>query len=502
MKKHGSTLLLLIFSSLIWAQEMNAQTRGQSSNAQEMDEGSVRIVEKNSFNPQLALSSAFYPVTPGDVYTLAYAAGTVPVTYSILVDTSFRVRVANLAVIDAAGMSFSTLKERVETIVSKNYPLSGVQFGLASPAIFRITIKGEVKKTAEQDAWALSRLSDVIEPHLTRYSSTRNVSVTSISGKTAHYDLFKATRFGDLSQNPLVRPGDVVTVNRVEREITVTGEVERPGKYQLLSGEGLKEAIEYYGSGLTPVADASRIELVRYVESSFAAGEKIFLDTKDIEANAELKNFDSISVSPISDLIPVMFMEGAVGVSDPLEVTPTPETSSRIPVRFNQGENYASLVRRYKNSFSAVSDTANAYIIREERQIPLNLNPMLYDAAYRSDYQVEKNDVLIIPFRQYFVTVSGAVQTPGRYPYIPDRDWEYYVSLAGGFNTLKNSGESVRITDVLGNKRKKTDPITPETVITARSNSFTFYFNQYAPIITTTLTAVSTFLTVLAVTGN
>jgi protein involved in polysaccharide export with SLBB domain len=108
--------------------------------------------------------------------------------------------------------------------------------------------------------------------------------------------------------------------------------------------------------------------------------------------------------------------------------------------------------------------------------------------------------VLIVPFRQYFVTVSGAVHAPGRYPYIPDRDWSYYIALAGGFNTLQNSNETIEIIDPQGNRRTKKDPIVPETVIEAKSNAFVFYFNQYAPIITTSLSVLSMIFTIIAIT--
>ncbi len=463
------------------------------------------------YNPQLALSASFYPVTAGDVYQLAYAAGSVPVTYKILVDSTYKVRVANLAVIDASGKSFAELKAQVETIIGKNYPLSGVQFGLEAPSIFRVTLKGEVSATAERQAWPLTRLSEALKGSLTPYSSVRDVRVTASSGKTAVYDLYKAIRDGDLSQDPLLRPDDVISLSRYERSVTITGAVERPGTYQLLKGENLRDLIETYGGGYTQVADPSRIELVRYVGSPNHSGIKYFLTGSEADSGFSLNDYDSVSVGTVTDLIPVMFMEGAlarvhqdsstnalVALQDTggSELTATPEASSRLSVRFNAGENYASLARRCKAAFSSVSDTANAYIVRGNERIAINLNPMLYDASYRSEYEVEPNDVLIIPFRQYFVTVAGSVRTPGRYPFIPDRDWSYYVALAGGFDTLKNSYEMVRITDVSGNKMKKSDPIAPETVIEASTNSFLFYFNQYAPVVTTTLTALSTSLTV------
>ena len=62
-------------------------------------------------------------------------------------------------------------------------------------------------------------------------------------------------------------------------------------------------------------------------------------------------------------------------------------------------------------------------------------------------------DTLIIPFRQYLISVAGAVMDPGRYPYIPDRTWEYYIGLAGGFVNEKNMREVVKIRDINGKNR-------------------------------------------------
>ena len=110
------------------------------------------------------------------------------------------------------------------------------------------------------------------------------------------------------------------------------------------------------------------------------------------------------------------------------------------------------------------------------------MNPILYDSAYRSDYTVENEDILVVPFRQFFVTVTGAVMSPGRYPYIPDRDWEYYVALAGGFDKERNSFESIRITDMQGNKLTKS-AIPPECIIDAKNSTFIYYFNRYSPLL-------------------
>jgi protein involved in polysaccharide export with SLBB domain len=444
----------------------------------------------------LALSSPDYRVTAGDVYALTYMAGTSPVSFRIVVDSTYRVQIANLGLVNAAGKTYRQFKTEAEAIVSNNYPLSGAQLTLARPGYFRVYLTGEVKASVTKTAWALARLSSLLDGEsLTAHSSLRDVTVTSASGQSAAYDLFRAERDGDLGQDPYLRPGDVARVNRTERVVTVAGAVERPGAYQLLPGEHLRELIERYGSNLTATADPGRMELVRQSGSAEDSGDKLYLSERSIAENYPLRDLDAVTVPSILDLTPVMFVEGAVRGSEELESAES-NAANRLTVRFNQGENYASLARRNQGWFTAISDTRNAYIIRGEERIALNLNPMLYDSGYRSEHTVERNDVLIIPFRQYFVTVAGAVALPGRYPYIPDRSWDYYVALAGGFVRERNSREAVEIRDISGRRMGKGDAVTPETTITALTNAGLYYFNQYAPVVTTVLSIVTTFISV------
>lgn len=186
-------------------------------------------------------------------------------------------------------------------------------------------------------------------------------------------------------------------------------------------------------------------------------------------------------------------MEGAIKAEEGSEL----EASSKVTVRFENGTNYAYLVREYASYFTSISDTEHAYIIRKGEIIPLNINKMLYDASYYSDITVEANDTLMVPFKQFFVSVAGSVHNPGRYPYIPDRTYSYYIGLAGGFIKSQNKGGAVEIVDIDGKILGLTDIITPECTITAETNSFTYFFNQYAPIITTILSIIGTTIDII-----
>ncbi len=447
-------------------------------------------------NVQLAMSNPDYMVTAGDIYALAYAAGSTAIRYTILVDSTYKIRVSNLGIVDATGKSFLEVKKQVEDIVSKNYPMSGVQFSLTTPSSFRVVIKGEVKETAEKSAWALTRLSDVLTDCFTNYSSIRNITVTSSNGKIKTYDLFKAQRDGNMKEDPYLRPGDVISVKKATRIVSLRGDVLRSGTYQLVDGENIKDLFEYYGNGLPVYADDSRVQITRYDDESDKDGRKFYIDYSKDKA-FELCNLDDVYVPSYRSLKPVMFMEGAIGSEEGVEL----DASTKRTIQFEKGTKYDDIIKRYGSYFTATSDISNAYIIRDAEIIPIDLSKILYDASYTSNLLIEPYDTLRIPFKQYFVSVAGSVVAPGRYPYIPDRTWEYYIGLAGGFIKTQNNKDSIKIVDINGNQLTKSDIITPETTITAETNSGLYFFNLYAPVVTTVLTLISTTLSILAVTG-
>jgi protein involved in polysaccharide export with SLBB domain len=319
-----------------------------------------RTLEREDLIPssQLALSSSDYQVTAGDIYTLFYIASGTPISYRIIVDSGYRIRISNLGVINAAGKTFLQLKTEAEAIVSKNYPLSGVQLVLTQPAVFRVFVNGEVRSATEVSTWALARLSS-LAGYMTPYGSTRNITVRSGNGRIKNYDLFQAGRMGDLSQDPYLRPDDVITFNRLERKVTITGAIERPGEYELLAGEHLKDLIGTYACGFTHLADKARIELTRYTEISSVSGEKILLKENDIQRNYILKNHDVITVPNITNQRPAAIL-------DLMERRIVLEGAVRRPGMYYllPGENLRDLIEIYGEGLTPAADPSTVEIIR------------------------------------------------------------------------------------------------------------------------------------------
>jgi protein involved in polysaccharide export with SLBB domain len=455
----------------------------------------------------LALSTADYPATPGDVYNLSYyavIAGNSPqmVSMPLVLDAGYQLKVQNMGTVNARNKTYLQVRQEVEGLVSRNYPMSGPVLTLARIGNFTVLVTGETVNAGNRSVDGLTRVS-VLLTFLTGKASIRFIKVTHANGTTRTCDLFAAARNGDLSQNPYIAPGDRILIPPAGRIVQIQGEVYRPGTYELLPGEELESLIAYYGDGFTLAANPCRIRLTRI--SSEAPGEtRIF--PYDGNAGIVLADLDVVEVENKAAVRPVVFFEGALslGTAAVEQTGAAVEGAAKMEYPFYEGETLGNAARANAGRFTASSDLTQVYVIRNGEHIPMDLNRHLYYNDFSRDIALENGDIIVVPFRQYFVLVSGAVKLPGRYPYAPDRQADYYINLAGGRDELLNNGRGITITDMhkRTEKLRADTVIQPETMIRVPTNRFTAHFNQYGPIITTILSIVTACLTIFAITGS
>ncbi len=365
--------------------------------------------------------------------------------------------------------------------------------------IHEVFVGGEVKSAGWFKARPLSRLSEIVAERLTEYSSDRDIAITSADGETVYFDLFRARRYGEQDEDPYLSPGDVITVSRLERQVRIEGEVERPGQYQLLTGETLANLVNFYGSGFTKMADPEEVELVRYDTANDSIAETVYLDCTDSAwRDFQLRDLDRIIVPPETRKLPFVLFEGAVYRMRSTEEGTTLEASNRLQYTFEKGELMSTAVHKLEASFTEVSDLKNSYIIHADGQTtPIDLELLLFRQPDAKDVELKPLDRVIIPFRQFFVIVSGAVLNPGRYPYIPDRSFSYYIDLAGGFDPERHAGDAVTIIDIDNNVLSADDPIGPETKIVAPNNNPLYAFSRISGILGTIISVTTLVITLL-----
>jgi len=454
-----------------------------------------------SSSAQQAMANPDYRVLPGDVYQLSYIVNQGITSYQMMVDASGILRISNLGFVKTEGKTFITVKRQIEALISQNYPLGSPQFVLVTPSTFTVTVKGEVSKVTEVKAWGLMRASEAITGLLTDFASNRFLSITGSSGKTIDYDLFKATRDGDLRENPYLSPGDVISIPRVKRRVTLSGAVERPGVYELDDNETLNDLIARYGNGYLAGegVDKTQVKVVRIKDDGTAVPDTSFVDMEKVSETFSLLHKDRVYVEKRQILQTNIYIEIPATVSGSGQALGKTKV---ISVAFVPGDDFVSLIRQNMQLFTGAvtADTSNAYIFRQGKQLPINLNKILLDASYKENIPIEPGDRLIVPEIEQTVTVNGAVTRPGAYPYTPGRKSDFYIALAGGFDYQRNTGGAVTITDVYGKKLGKNDIVGPNTIITAKSNAFMYNLNIYIPLISVTATILSIITTVLTLT--
>lgn len=446
-----------------------------------------------------AIANSAYPVTPGDMLALTYIEGKATVSTVLQVQGDSRLTIPNFGSLDGRGKALVQFIKEIEALVTTYLPFSSPKVSLTSTGAFTVVVKGEVTSAGEFPAWGLSRLSSVIAS-ATPYASSRDILITSADGKNATYDLYKALQEGDLSQNPLVKAGDVVTLRKAERIVTLEGLVVRPGMYQLSASETLGDLLQRYGKGILPGGNASAVVVQRSGSTTTTALQVFRQDASSGSAFA-LTHLDVVRVEPHEAPLSSVVVEGAVAVSEQQALSSIPASSGRLLYQFFPGETAASMVRSLAERFTVASDLSQAFIKRGTELIPFDAQAVLAGTASptASAIQLKAGDTLVIPFSQMFVTVAGGVLKPGLYPYVPDKDASYYINLAGGFDRTKNRNGKYALVDKNGVKLDKAAIVTPESVVTAELNTFSAINGQE---IATTVTIVGLVASIVSIVLN
>ncbi len=455
-----------------------------------------------------AVSNPNYPVTPGDVYNLswstAFATGSIGTNggqsatngnhneLTLYVDSDYQVSLEFFGSVNAEGLTFQEFRDRVISIVQEAYPESTIALTIKATGEIPVQVTGEVVSTRTIPVWGLTRLGDLPESIYTEYSSTRAIRIEGVGGTSRTYDLFQAHRFGARDQNPLLSVGDTVHVPVYDRKIEISGAVRRPGTYELLPNEGVEDLLRFAG-GYRQEARREGLSLTRISEASRGALSVEYVSRQDL-AETELQNGDRIVVPSRLDNRPVVFIEGAIG-----DGGSAPSGATRISRTIQEDQRLSDFAPGIQGLLTPVSDLENAYLRRGPLEvIPVDLVDLLHGPGTLSnDPVLQPEDVLVIPFKQFQVTVLGAVNRPGTYPYVPNKGWRYYVEQAGGFNPDLNDRQQVRIRNADNEQVPPDQMIGPEFTIHARRNNARFWYLRTADMATSTINLFSAVYTLL-----
>ena len=394
-----------------------------------------------------AIGDSEYPITPGDRFSLAYSDGKNLITLELQADNDCKVVIPSIEVIDAAGMTYKQFKANVEETISKYYTYSSPRLMLTGCGVFSLKITGEVNYTQYVTAWGLSRLSD-LAVYAGEYASTRKVEITYRDGSKKTCDLFNALRNGSDEDNPLLAPGCEVRFLKASAIVSLGGAVAKAGVYQPLAGENLHDLIQNYGGGLLNSADAQSIRVSNYVDGAYVAKYMTLDEAKTyIPANG-----DVVDVIYSAQKNAHVSITGAISAQDGISLS----MANSLDYSFAEGETGEHLIASVSSMILSTGDASGAYILRDGKRLPLST-------------ALQAGDNIIIPFSRQTVTVSGYVNNPGTFAFVPDMTSDYYIALAGGFSA--SSSGRVKVTTASGAKADAANVPSGATVY-AKNNNF------------------------------
>lgn len=427
-----AAVLALAAPGPVRAQE---QTQERTSTQEQAAQGRTSAQERLS----LAIAAPEYPVTPGDTYRLSYlpaaaarAGAVTRVAEQVIVRGDYTVDLRAFEALDGRGMRFDDLRRRIVALVESAYPGSNPSLLLTAVGAFEVHLRGAVETAGHVSAWGLGRLSEALADRLTEHASLRDVRVERDGGVEV-FDLFRAQRFGVREQDPYLQPGDRICVSRRARSVAISGEVRRPGAYQLLDREGFADLVAF-ADGFTPRADLSRVRIDslggaagqepagRGPGAPQAAAVALFdcdgaplppdggygADERgstryaawDLAlAGDPLRGGDAVVIGSRDELQPTVFFEGAVG-----------SASARITYRYRPGETLFDALLTVRDSVIPGADLTNAVFARRGApEEPIDLDALLYGGARAGDRRLAPMDRIVIPARRFEVALRGEV---------------------------------------------------------------------------------------------
>ncbi len=496
MNRTRTTLAVVFFvlvccTTAVFAQEAGLVVRSPLFGQTQMTDSQPTTLVMQSFAQQLglseeleqipeeqrllsAISNGSYPITPGDTFRLVYLEGMKTVAFDLQADESCQVTIPGLGTIDAVGLVFQQLREQIYTMVQTYHSYSNPQLVFTRTGSFTVSVIGEVYGTRVVPAWGLTRLSEVVG-NATAYASTREIEVLHHDGTSQIYDLYKALREGALDQDPLLASQDVVKLKRTPLLVMLGGNVYREGTYQLKEGEKLQQLITNYGGGVLSSADVQNIRVQRYDQKD----ETWKVEYVNLLAKPDytLRNLDQVLVNTMEPAMQSVVIEGAVASQEAYDSLSSTALvgypSGRIFYQFYPGETMKQMLTSLSSRFMTVSDLDAAYLLRGGERLPLNAQQILYGNDAQGTLALKNGDTVLIPFTQRLVTVSGGVVRSGVFAYVPDKNTNYYIALAGGLSDDAAYPSSVKVYGPDGKLLDKNAPIPAEATIVVAKDTFT-----------------------------
>jgi polysaccharide export outer membrane protein len=412
----------------------------------------LRLFGQDIFNNETASLSASrglpanYIIGSGDqILVQLYGSTNYSNVYTVSDDGA--INLPEIGPIYVIGVENTSLTDYIQQEISNSIVATSVSASVVSARPIEVFVAGEVNQPGAKVIQPFSTVLDAIRAAegIKQTASIREIRLIRGSN-IIDIDLYGFLIDGDSSSNLRVLPGDTVLINPAERIVGVSGEVRRQYYFELLDGDNYESLLRFAG-GLTGNASNEDIYVERFGSTS------AYTSIAISEVNG-FRDQDIVRVSALSQSL-----ENSVMILGPHQnegIRPWQQGSRLLDIIGNRNLiedgtdlNYALIKRQplqngevhflSSNLNVAFSDSESSenieiyerdtiYLFNSSTSRQNQIESLLLESLASRNLSNLANEVIF----DDILTINGAVNFSGRYPYTLEMTIQDLIEASGG----------------------------------------------------------------------
>jgi protein involved in polysaccharide export with SLBB domain len=398
--------------------------------------------------------------------------GASQISYDLKVSPEGKILVPNVGTITVGGSTVAAATARIKTELTQIFSglRSGISFlevRLGNIRTVSVALVGELNQpgnyTLPAFASPFNALFAAGGPN--ENGSFRHIQVYRDNKLLTEIDVYDFLIKGTHSSSITLRDNDVIIVPPVRTRVELTGPVRREGYFEVKPNENLSNLLSFAGD-FKPEAYQDRLTLSRMTGSQLRVEEV----SSSNFANFVPKDGDSYRIGEILDRY-----ENRVQISGALN---RPGTFA-----LTEGMTVGQLIQRAQG-LRPDAFVTRATLYRTQADYSLAIVPVDVQGILSgkvADLPLQREDVLVLPSRyelqeEFYVKISGEVNTPGAFAFGADMRVGDLILQAGGFTAVaetsrieivrrKNSADGSEIAEII--------PVTVPADLSLQENAVT-----------------------------
>lgn len=390
------------------------------------------------FEPNIRIATPSSYVVGPDDELIVHVYGYSEMKYNLTINEDGEIYIQNVGPIFVSGLTIEQAAQKIKNKLAATIyraiqqGSTRVQVRLGKIRSIRVTVMGEAYQPGTFTVSSLTTLFNLLYicGGPSDLGSYRNIEVVRNNKLIRTADLYTFLTTGNQSDNILLQEGDLIRIPFCQVRSEVTGNVRRPGKYEMKEDQKFSDLLTYCG-GFNELAHRKLVSV-----SSIRDNERSIKDVTEIDfKNHQIKSGDKYFVRSIRDVL-----------DDKISIT----GSVFRPGQYETGSTPSLRVLLEKaGGFQEDAYVSRINIFRTEAEKKLSVLSVnctnLSDTAM--NLTLLKGDSVhvysVFDFRDRdFVFIEGSVRKPGKYLWRKNISLKEVLLEAGGISA---SGDSSSI---------------------------------------------------------